>query len=134
MISVEVSGIEGVAEKARLLPSTMGVESAFESAGRRMQAILRDRTPGGYSQKLPASVMYEATEDGFVVGYDAGVESAGNAALESAARPRTQGRSVLARRQWVGVDELHSILDEAAEEGLDEVLSVIERSLSSGLS
>ena len=134
MIAAKLVGLDEVAEKVRLLPSTIGVEAAFDEAGRRMEAILRDRTPSGYNQKLGSSVLYQATEDGFVVGYEAGVETAGNESLDSATRPRTRGRSVLRRRRWASTEELQSVLEESVDEGFDEVLSVIERSVASGLS
>lgn len=134
MIDAKLVGLDEVAEKVRMLPSTIGFESAFDEAGRRMEAILRDRTPAGYNQKLGSSVLYEATKSGFAVGYESGVETAGNASLDSTTRPRTRGRSVLSRRRWVSRDELQSVLEESVDESLDEVLSVIERSIASGLS
>ena len=132
MISAKLVGLDDVIEKVRSLPSTIGVESAFGDAGRRLEAILRERTPPGYNRKLPDSVVFEQADDGFTVGYETGVETAGS---DSVTRPRTSGRSVVARkRRWVGADELETILEETVDESADEIGSVIERSIANGLS
>lgn len=135
MISVEVTGVDQAIAAVRQIPSTIGLKSAFEAAGQRMSAILREETPEGYSRKLPESVVYEATDAGFVVGYEAGVDKAGNKELDSVTRPKTSGRSVLSRRrQWVRPEDLEVVIEETADAHLDEILSIIERSVADGIS
>ena len=98
-------------------------------------AVLREETPPGYNKKLRESVLYEADESGFSVGYETGVDTAGGQE-RSVTRPRTSGRSVLARRgrRWVSVEELETVLEEAWDSRSDEILSIIERSVASGIS
>jgi hypothetical protein len=137
MISVSVAGLDETIAAVQRLPATMGLAAAFESAGQRMSAIVREATPPGYNRRLEDSVIYEADETGLRVGYESGVESAGNPDLDSVTRPRTAGRSVLAnrrRRQWSKPEELASVLEESYEAHADEILSIIERSVADGIS
>lgn len=136
MISIEVTGLDEAISAIQRVPSTIGMEAAFEAAGQRFSSILRETAPPGYNRKLADSVMYEASESGVTVGYESGVETAGNPDFDRVTRPRTNGRSVLARRrrQWVRPEDLAIVLEETSDAHSDEILSVIERSIASGLS
>lgn len=135
MISLELTGLDEAIEALRQVPTTIGMQTAFESAAQRASAIVREKTPPGFTGKLGLAASYKATEDGFVVGYSSGVEKAGNPRLDSVRNPRTVGRSVFTRiRRWVSVDELENTLDDAIDSHSDEILSVIERSIADGLS
>lgn len=136
MISVEITGLDEAIEALQRLPATMGLGAAFENAGQRMSAILREATPPGYSRRLAESVMYEASEAGVTVGYESGVETAGDPSYDSVTRPRTSGRSVLARRrrEWVRPEDLAVVLEESYDSHADEILSIIERSVADGIS
>jgi len=135
VISLELTGLEEAIAAVRSLPTTIGMESAFESAAQRASAILREQTPPGFTGQLGAAASYKMTDGGFVVGYSRGVERRGNPRLDSVRRPRTAGRSVLNRpRRWVTVDELRDNLEDTIDSNADEILSIIERSVVSGLS
>lgn len=135
MISLELTGLNEAVEALRQSPTTIGMQAAFGSAAQRASAIVREKTPPGFTGKLGFSASYDVTEDGFVVGYSQGVEKAGNPRLDSVRSPRTAGRSVFTRiRRWVSVDELERTLDDAIDSHSDEILSVIERSIADGLS
>lgn len=136
MISVEIDGLDEAIQAVRDFPTTLGLAPAFEAAGQRFSAVLRESTPPGYSGKLADSVMYEASDDGVTVGYESGVEVSGNPDFDRVTRPRTVGRSVLARRgrQWVRPGDLSIVLEETSDAHADEILSIIERSVAGGLS
>lgn len=135
MISVEVTGLDAAIEAVRNVSTTIGMESAFESAAQRASAILREQTPPGFTGQLASAASYELIEGGFVVGYSRGVERRGNPRLDSVRRPSTAGRSVFNRpRRWVTADELRDNLEDTVDSNSGEILSVIERGVASGLS
>lgn len=133
MISVELQGLEEVIEELRKIPTSIDRRSAFDRVGKDFSARLRAATPPGYSRKLMDSVLYEADDEGAEVGYDQGVEVAGNSRLDSVRRPSTRGGSVLARR-WVRPSELEGVLAETFQAYEATGISVMQEALTSGLS
>jgi hypothetical protein len=133
VISVSLEGLEDAIAAVRGVPSLLNTRTAFDEAGRYLSSVVREATPPGYTANLQKSVTYEAGEESLLVGYEDGVATAGDDKYDSVTRPRTQGRSVV-RRRWVKRDELSVILSEAVDDGLPEALSVIERSVSRGIS
>ena len=69
MISLELTGLDEAIEALRQVPTTIGMQAAFESAAQRASAIVREKTPPGFTGKLNLAASYEVTEDGFMVGY-----------------------------------------------------------------
>jgi hypothetical protein len=65
-------------------------------------------------------VIYEASEDEALVGYEREVETAGNPDLDSVIRPKTRGRSVL---KWVSTDELSTVLEETFDSYSQEAVT-----------
>lgn len=129
--SFEVLGVDEVIDSIRDIPTNLDAIPALTEAAEHFSSKVRDATPPGYSQKLPDSVMYEVSGDEAVVGYEEGVETAGNPRLDSVTRPRTRGKSVL--RRWATVDDLATILEQSLDKHGDEVVSILERGLSNGL-
>lgn len=109
MIGVKVTGLSEVIAELKKLPSSIDRALVLDEAAEIFAARLRAATPKGYSGKLKDSVIYESSDEGAFVGYEQEVETAGNPALDSVIRPRTQGRSVL---KWVSEDELGAVLEE----------------------
>lgn len=144
MISVSLEGLDEAIKAIRGVPSLLDTRTAFNEAGQYLSAIVRDATPPGYTGRLPDSVTYEATVDSLLVGYEQGATTAGDdkydsltrrvVLLESAlAGPRGQSRSVV-RRTWVQRDILSEVLADAVDDSLPGAASVIERSVSRGIS
>lgn len=133
MISVSLEGLDEAIKAIRGVPSLLDTQTAFDEAGQYLSAIVRDATPPGYTGRLPDSVTYEATVDSLLVGYEQGVTTAGDDKYDSVTRPRTQGRSVV-RRTWVQRDILSEVLADAVDDSLPGAASVIERSVSRGIS
>ena len=135
MISLTITGLQDTISAVRDLPTTVGLQSAFSDAAQRVSAIVRERTPPGYSGRLPESVLVEEGELGFLVGYESGVETAGDSKYDSVRVPKTSGRSVLARKKtWASVEDLQSVLEDAIDGNSGEIMSIFERSIASGLS
>lgn len=129
MITVSLEGVADVVAAIRALPTSISTEPALEEIGQTFSARLRAATPKGYSGKLKDSVLYEVSSGGgeVVVGYESGVETAGNDRLDSVRKARTRGRSVL--RTWVKAEELESVLSDTFDAYIPEAMSVLERSL-----
>lgn len=125
-MKVELKGVDEVLDAIRQLPTSFDTRSVFEGVSERFSDRLRAATPPGYSGRLEKSVLWQADEEEGLVGYDEGVERAGNPALDSVIRPNTRGRSVL---KWVAVDELESILEETFTAYAPEAVTYMESEL-----
>jgi hypothetical protein len=79
-------------------------------------------------------VIYEANEDESLVGYEQGVETAGNPKLDSVREVRTRGGSVISRKKWIQPSDLESVLQETFDSFSDEAVEVLEKRLSRGIS
>lgn len=134
MISVRLEGLDEVAAAVRRLPASIDTKSAFENAAQTFSARLRADTPLGYSGKLKDSVLYELDDESTHVGYESGVETAGDPSLEGVTRVSTRGRSVVSRKKWVQVGELETVLEECLSNNSDDVVELLERGLLDGIS
>lgn len=125
-MKVELKGVDEVIEAIRSLPTSFDTKTVFSAVSERFADRLRAATPPGYSGRLAKSVLWQADEDEGLVGYEEGVERAGNPSLDSVIRPQTRGRSVL---KWVAVDELESILEETFTAYSPEAVTYMEQEL-----
>lgn len=125
-MGVTLRGVDEVVEKIRRIPATLSTRSAWEEIASEFSARLRAATPPGYNQKLQDSVIYSASEDSAVIGYDESVETAGRPELDSVTRPRTRGRSVL--REWAKAEDLETVLEETVNSY--SPISVLSRRIS----
>jgi hypothetical protein len=150
MLEIEVSGLEEA--RSVLLRMTDGSVSANAIAfgADEFKRVISEATPEGYSRRLPRSVSSQIDGDSALVGYEPGVEVAGNPEFDSVVRPQTQGESVLRqrrwtpkgrrnsvrrdRRKWVSVNELESVLQEAASFAGDRVTAAAGKGALSGIS
>jgi len=100
------------------------IDEVKAAATAKLAEVIARATPPGYNEKLEESVML----DGVVAGYETGVETAGNRSLDKA--------PVFVRKKkgWVTPDELSVILSEAVDASGADVMTVIEREVSLGLS
>jgi hypothetical protein len=130
--SIVLEGSTQVIDSLRGLVESLDVPSAIEDGASWFAEKVREKTPPGYSGKLPESVLYEVDDNGAYVGFDASVETAGIAALDSVTRPRTRGRSVLSRpaKEWVQAEELASVLEQSFDDYSSGAVSVIEDGIS----
>jgi hypothetical protein len=134
--SFVLEGSEELFSALRSLIDDLDIHSSTSAAAKSMAERLRDNTPPGYSRKLPESVMFSQAAPGeFVIGYERGVESAGDPQLDSVTRPRTSGRSVLARprREWVDADRLASVLEQTFEDYSKESVRIVSDGVSRSL-
>lgn len=125
MITAELVGLEELAAAVRRVPTSIDRRSVFEDVSQQFSARLRAATPKGYSGKLKDSVIYSVEDEQAEVGYEAGVETAGDPSLDSVTRPRRRGRSVLARA-WVKPEQLESVLQEAFDSYAPEGAALME--------
>jgi hypothetical protein len=125
-MKVELKGVEEVLDAIRRIPASIDTKSVFSDVSEKFADRLRAATPPGYSGRLEKSVLWQSDEEEGLVGYDEGVERAGNPALDSVIRPNTRGRSVL---KWVAVDELESILEETFTAYAPEAVTYMESEL-----
>jgi len=109
MIRVKLVGLPELERELKKLPASTDRAGVLKEVAEIFAARLRAATPAGYSGKLRDSVIYEASDEEAFVGYEKEVETAGNSALDSVIRPKTNGRSVL---KWVSSDELGTVLEE----------------------
>lgn len=137
MIAVELQGLDELIETIRRIPTSLDRQSVFEDVSQQFSARLRAATPKGYSGKLRDSVVYSADDEQGEVGYETGVETAGDSSLDSVIKPKRRGKSVLARN-WVRPAELEAVLQETfdayASEGTVFMESRFAEELNSGLS
>lgn len=137
MITVELQGLDELIEAVRKIPTSIDRKTVFEDVAQQFSARLRAATPKGYSGKLRDSVVYSADDEQGEVGYEQGVETAGDSSLDSVIRPRRRGKSVLARN-WVKPDELEAVLQETfdayASEGSVFMETRFAEELTRGLS
>jgi len=100
------------------------IDEVKAAATARLAEVIARATPPGYNEKLEESVLF----DGVVAGYETGVETAGNRNLDKS--------PVFVRKKkgWVKPDELSLILSDAVAASHFDVMSVIEREVSLGLS
>lgn len=134
MISVDVDGIADVVASLRAIASKARTSSSVADVGQDFASRLRAATPVGYSGKLRDSVVYSETDDGVDVGYEEGVETAGEARLDSVLSVSTKGKSVIRRKQWAKASELESIMQETFDSFASEAATVLEERLLSGIS
>jgi hypothetical protein len=132
VIGVSVEGVDKITEKLRKMPTSIDRRTIFEEAAQTFAARLRAATPDGYNQKLRDSVIYQVSDESAEVGYEAGVETAGNPDLDSVTRPKTKGRSVL--RKWVQAGELESVLEETFDSYAAEAVTLLEEKFADGIS
>lgn len=102
MISVTVSGLRETIDAIRSIPTAVGRETLLAEAAEDFVPVLAEATPRGWSGKLPRSVLAQ----GGVVGYEAGVETAGNPSLDGKRR----------RTRWASVEQLETVLQDAIED------------------
>ena len=126
MNGLKVTGLNEVIAELKKLPSSIDRALVLDETADIFAARLRAATPSGYSGKLKDSVIYESSEEVASVGYEQEVETAGNPALDSVIRPRTQGRSVL---KWVSSDELGTVLEETFDAYASEGVLFMEERL-----
>ena len=134
MISIGLVGLKETIAAVQRLPTSIERAPAFEEAAQTFSARLRAATPPGYSGKLRDSVIYEASDEESLVGYEEGVETSGNPKLDSVREGRTRGGSVLSRKKWVQASDLESVLQETFDSFSDEAVEVLEKRLSRGIS
>jgi hypothetical protein len=115
-------GYDDLLEAVRSFPTTLDYEPAYREAADFLAEKLKENTPKGYNRKLPDSVITVVTAAGAEVGYERGVETAGDRSLDSVTRPRTRGQSVLSR--WVSADQLSSILEQTYDDFADESVRI----------
>ncbi len=123
-MSVEIVGLRETVDAIRALPTVLDRKKALTEVAGQFQARVSDVTPAGYSGKLQKSVIARVDEDEAMVGYEEGVEKAGNPKLDSVTRPRTRGRSVL----WVPPKDLEELLAQEFEDFEATATSVLESS------
>jgi hypothetical protein len=122
MIGIEIQGLEETIDALQALPTVIDRGQVFSQVSTQFKQKLTAVTPAGYSGKLQRSVIDEVSDEQAVVGYEAGVEKAGNPKLDSVTRPRTRGRSVL----WVRVEDLEDLATQEFEDFEDTAVSVME--------
>lgn len=127
MSGVKITGLSEVVAELKKLPSSIDQGKVFGEVSEIFAARLRAATPNGYSGRLKDSVIYEASNDEALVGYEREVETAGNPELDSVIRPRTRGRSVL---KWVPADELGTVLEETFDAYAAEGVTFMEERLA----
>jgi hypothetical protein len=98
VIIFSVSGVEEAVSALRDIESVLDRQGVFEAVAEEFAEDVREETPKGYSGRLKRSVLSTDGE----VGYESGVETAGNPALDK--------KSVLRRRKWVQPEGLESVL------------------------
>ncbi len=123
MNGVKITGLNEVVGELKKLPSTIRLGDIYTDTAEIFAARLRAATPPGYSGTLKDSVIYEASDDEALVGYEKDVETAGNPQLDSVIRPKTKGRSVL---KWVPADELATVLEETFDAYAAEGVTYME--------
>ena len=121
-MSAEILGLQETISAIKAIPFVIDREKAFTDVANQFKVRLTDATPVGYSGKLKKSVIAQVDEEEAVVGYEEGVEKAGNPKLDSVTRPRTRGRSVL----WVHAESLEELLAQEFEDFEGTAVSVLE--------
>lgn len=114
MIDITIDGVDDVIKSLQSIPTSIDREAVFADVSQRFAARLRAATPKGYSGKLRDSVVFASDESSGEVGYEPGIETAGNSSLDSVLRAKPKGRSVLKR--WVQPDELESVIQETFDQ------------------
>ena len=122
MITFEIRGLDEFVDKLKSLPSVIDRQGPLKEVSSKFESVLVEATPPGYSGKLKNSVVSAVSDEEAIVGYEGGVETAGNPKLDSVTRPRTRGRSVL----WVRVDSLEQVFEDAFGSFSSEAASVLE--------
>lgn len=121
-MSAEILGLQETISAIKAIPLVIDREKAFADVAGQFKARLTDATPIGYSGKLKKSVIAQVDDEEAIVGYEEGVETAGNPKLDSVTRPRTRGRSVL----WVSAESLEELLAQEFEDFEGTAVSVLE--------
>jgi hypothetical protein len=121
-MSITVTGLDEAISAIESLPSVLDRMRVFEDVSAQFKQRLTSTTPAGYSGRLQKSVLSQVDDEQGLVGYESGVETAGNPKLDSITRPRTRGRSVL----WVHVADLEELVTQEAEDFGDIGVSVME--------
>ncbi len=124
---MKLEGLEDVIEAMRRLPTSLDRQTVFDDVSQQFSARLRAATPLGYSGRLRDSVVFESDDEQAVVGYEEGVEKAGNPKLDSVTRPNTSGRSVL---RWTPADELEGVMEETFAAYSPDGVSLMESRLA----
>lgn len=99
MISVTVNGLKETIDAIRSVPTSIDRETIFSDSAESFASVLAEATPKGWSGKLPKSVIFQ----GSVVGYEEGVETAGNRSLDG----KRKGS------RWASVEQLETVLQDA---------------------
>jgi hypothetical protein len=132
LITIRIDGVDEVSKSILSVPGKILTRDVLDETSQEFSARLRAATPVGYSGKLPTSVIALSEDTMAEVGYEKGVDTAGNKKFDSALRPSRKGRSVLhsstnKKRRWITVGDLESIAEEAFSayevEGLDRLES-----------
>lgn len=130
---MKLTGLNDVLAELRKVESSIDREAVLKEVSETFSARLRAATPVGYSGQLRDSVVYEVAEQEAAVGYEEGVETAGNPDLDSVLRLKTRGRSVL---RWASTDELSTVLEETfdayASEGVVYMESALAEQINGG--
>lgn len=124
MTLVSLVGLESLKEKLGDLPTVLDSSQALADVARQFKDRMSAVTPAGYSGRLKRSVIAEFDAEEVRVGYESGVETAGNPKLDSVLKPRTRGRSVF----WVPAADLGELLAQDFEDFEGEALSVLAAS------
>ena len=103
---IEVRGLDELIRSIEKM-AVIDVRPAVSAAASTFADKLRAGTPVGYSGKLKSSVVQDDEDEHSEVGYEAGVETAGDPELDSVIRPKKAVRSVLV---WTRPKELAGVL------------------------
>ena len=122
----DLLGLGAVIQSLRDYPDSLDITSVLDRVADTFSAKLASQTPAGFSGKLQRSVVSGEEGDQIIVGYEEGVETAGNPRLDSVLRAKSQGRSVL----WVKPSQLDEILGETSDSFESEAISIFESILS----
>jgi hypothetical protein len=106
VIILTATGIDEVIKSLGDIDSVLDRSGILDSLAEDFADELREATPPGYSKRLKDSV--ERTES--EVGYEQGVETAGDKSLDSVTRVSVRGRTVLRRSRWVQPEGLEEVL------------------------
>lgn len=127
MISISLRGLDEVVEKIKAIPTALGRDTVFDGATKEFTVLLASKTPPGYSGRLGRSVLSASVDGGSVVGFDEGVETAGDSALDGRRKSRKR------RRRWVSVDELETVLMASADEYMGSFEGSVLEAASRGI-
>lgn len=141
MFDIDVQGIDETKSVLIRMSDGAAAAGAISAAANEFKEIIAEATPEGYSRRLPRSVASVINGESALVGYEPGVEVAGNPEFDSIVRrprkwtPEARRTSVRRdRRKWISVNELESVLQEAASFSADRVTAAAAAGAMNGIS